>query len=72
MSIDELWIRDEVESTQGKTFWLKASTLAKIKALQACAGDPDKIIRRIKLAIEKEVDELYEMRPRKSEEKSGA
>jgi hypothetical protein len=64
--LDDIWRQDEGgEKTRPKTFWLLESTLEKIKLLQAQAADPDKVIRRIKLAIEKEVDQLFELRPKK-------
>lgn len=65
MSIDDPWAKDESEPTQAKTFWLKPSTLAKLKALQESVPDPDKIIARVKRAMEREIDELYEKRPNK-------
>lgn len=49
----------------GKSFWLKPSTLEKLELAQAAALDPDKVIARVKKAIEDEVDRLFNERPQK-------
>lgn len=57
---------EKLEKLEGKTFWLKPSTLEKLRAVQDCAPNPDKIIAEIKKAIEQRVDELFESRPKNS------
>ncbi len=59
---DDPW--GPTEKLKGKSFWLKPSTLEKLEAAQACAADPDKVIARVKRAIEDEVDRLFEERPK--------
>jgi hypothetical protein len=65
MANDVFTATDEIETRSPKTFWLKDTSLDKLKELQLIARNPDKVIGEIKKAIEQKIDELYEIRPNK-------
>lgn len=64
-SHDDPFSADPKELCLPKTFWLKKSTLSKLKRVQDLAPNPEKVIASVKRAIENEIDRLSETAPAK-------